>query len=448
MPRVDLAAYFDALERINPVTINGKVTRLVGLVIEGHGPGSHVGSVCEVFPKDEQKKPFTAEVVGFRDNRILLMPLGDIRGVGPGSRIVALGESATVMVGNQMIGRVLDGQGMPMDEGAPLFSNTFYPLYAEPMNPLRRARISEPIGVGVRTINALFTLGKGQRIGIFSGSGVGKSTLMGMIARNTSADVSVICLIGERGREVREFMEKDLGEEGLKRSVVVVATSDQPPLIRMRAAYVATAISEYFRDQGRDVVLMMDSLTRFAMAQREVGLSVGEPPTTKGYTPSVFALLPKLLERAGSNEGAGSITGIYTVLVEADDFNEPISDSARAILDGHILLTRELAAQNHYPSIDVLGSVSRCMHDVVAAEHVRSARRLVSMVATYRRSEDLINIGAYSKGSSPDIDMAIEMIGPTNSFLRQDIQERSEFSDSVSGLLKLYPVPESQERET
>ena len=289
----------------------------------------------------------------------------------------------------------------------------------------------------------MFTLGKGQRIGIFSGSGVGKSTLLGMITRNTSADVSVVCLIGERGREVREFIEKDLGEEGLKRSVVVVATSDQPPLIRMRAAYVATAISEYFRDQGRDVILMMDSLTRFAMAQREVGLSVGEPPTTKGYTPSVFALLPKLLERAGSKENAGSITGIYTVLVEADDFNEPISDSARAILDGHILLTRELAAQNHYPSIDVLGSVSRCMNDVVAPEHVQSARKLVSTVATYRRSEDLINIGAYSKGSNPDIDEAIEMIGPINAFLRQNVQDRSNFADALSELLKLYPVPGS-----
>jgi flagellum-specific ATP synthase len=296
------------------------------------------------------------------------------------------------------------------------------------------------LDVGVRAVNGCLTAAKGQRLGIFAGSGVGKSTLLGMMARNTSADVSVIALIGERGREVREFIEKDLGPEGLKRSVVVAATSDQPPLIRLRGAYIATTIAEYFRDQGKDVILMMDSLTRFAMAQREVGLSVGEPPTTKGYTPSVFALLPKLLERAGSSEKKGSITGFYTVLVESDDFNEPICDAARAILDGHIILSRELAAQNHYPSIDILNSVSRCMGDVTTKEHQALSRRLVSTVAAYRRSEDLINIGAYAKGSNPAIDQAIEMIDRINNYLRQEIDEKVDFEHSVSYLGNLYPA--------
>ncbi len=441
MPRVDLSSYLECVEQVDPITVNGKVTRLVGLIIEGHGPGSHIGSICKVFPKDPRREAFTAEVVGFRDNRVLLMPLGDTQGVGPGSHIVALGESAAIPVCDDLTGRVLDGRGIPMDGGAAIYSDATYPLYAEPINPLARARITEPMDVGIRAINGLLTLGKGQRIGIFAGSGVGKSTLLGMIARNTSADISVIALIGERGREVREFIEKDLGTEGLKRSVVVVATSDQPPLIRMRGAYVATAVAEYFRDRGKHVILMMDSLTRFAMAQREVGLSVGEPPTTRGYTPSVFTLLPKLLERAGSKSDAGSITGIYTVLVEGDDFNEPISDAARAILDGHIMLTRDLAAQNHYPSIDILSSVSRCMSDVVPPEHVESARNLIRTVATYRRSEDLINIGAYAAGSNPQIDQAIRMIDPVNDFLRQGTQERSTMPETVARLQQLYPPP-------
>ena len=380
---------------------------------------------------------FRAEVVGFRDNRILLMPLGDLRGVGPGSLISATGEPAVVKVGSGLLGRVLDGLGMPMDGKGPLNAHDAYPLYAEPLNPLERARIRDPLDVGVKAINGCFTAAKGQRLGVFAGSGVGKSTLLGMMARNTSADVSVIALIGERGREVKEFIEKDLGEDGLKRSVVVAATSDQAPLVRLRGAYMATAIAEYFRDQGKDVILMMDSLTRFAMAQREVGLSVGEPPTTKGYTPSVFTLLPKLLERAGSSEGGGSITGFYTVLVENDDFNEPISDAARAILDGHIMLSRDLAAQNHYPSIDILHSVSRCMGDVVSKEHMDGARRLVSIMATYRRSEDLINIGAYEKGSSHEIDLAIDMIDRINAFLRQNIDEKVDFEQSIQGLAHL-----------
>jgi len=439
MKRLDLSAYHNTVIQVNPVRVYGKVTRVTGLMIEGHGPGSHVGSVCRIHPKDE-RPPFLAEVVGFRDNRVLLMPLGDIRGVGPGSRIVALGESASVGVGRRMVGRVLDGQGMPVDGGPPIYADTRYPLYADPLNPMKRARISEAMDVGIRPLNALLTLGKGQRMGIFAGSGVGKSTLLGMIARYTAADISIIALVGERGREVREFIEKDLGEEGLKRSVVVAATSDQPPLIRLRGAFVATTLAEYFRDQGMDVLLMMDSLTRLAMAQREIGLSVGEPPTTKGYTPSVFALLPKLLERAGSREGGGSITGIYTVLVEGDDFNEPVSDAARAILDGHIMLKRELAAQNHYPSIDLLDSVSRCMRDVVSEEHLSGSRRLIRSVSIFRRSEDLINIGAYVQGTNPQIDSAIDMHEPIRRFLCQGIREKVTLVESVKDLLNLFPA--------
>jgi len=437
---LDLSAYLNVIENVQTIKVAGRVTRLVGLVIEGNGPGMQVGGVCNVFPAGDERAPFKAEVVGFRENRVLMMPLGELRGVGPGSRITAVEGQAVVGVGSNILGRVIDGLGRPIDDKGPLETQAYYPLYAEPINPLKRARISQPLDVGVRCVNSLLTAAKGQRLGIFAGSGVGKSTLLGMMARNTSADVSVIALIGERGRELREFIEKDLGPEGLKRSVVVVATSDQAPLIRLRGAYVATAIAEYFRDQGKDTLLMMDSLTRFAMAQREIGLSVGEPPTTKGYTPSVFTLLPKLLERAGAAEKSGSITGFYTVLVENDDFNEPVSDSARAILDGHIMLTRDLAARNHYPSIDILSSVSRCMNDVVSPEHSASARRLRATVATYRRSEDLINLGAYQRGSNKEIDYAIEMNGPINDFLRQGINESVNFKQSMDQLMKLYPT--------
>ncbi len=438
--QIDLSPYFQAIEKARPITVNGRVSRLVGLVIEAKGPGTGVGSICHIYPERGDQVLCKAEVVGFRDNRVLLMPLGDLRGVGPGSRVCTVGREASVDVGQGLLGRVLDGLGEPIDGKGTLGPTHHYPLYADPMNPMNRARISQPLDVGIRAINSCLTAAKGQRMGIFAGSGVGKSTLLGMMARNTAADISVIALIGERGRELKEFIERDLGEEGLKRSVVVVATSDQPPLIRLRGAYVATAIAEYFRDQGRDVILMMDSLTRFAMAQREIGLSVGEPPTTKGYTPSVFTLLPKLLERAGSRESGGSITGFYTVLVENDDFNEPISDAARAILDGHIMLTRELAAQNHYPSIDILQSVSRCMSDVVSKAHRAGSRKLVATVATYRRSEDLINIGAYQRGSNSEIDRAINMIGNINKFVCQDVEEKATLEQSVQELLKLYPA--------
>jgi len=341
-------------------------------------------------------------------------------------------------VGHNLLGRVIDGLGNPVDDGGPIESEDEYPIYADPINPLKRGRITKPIDLGIRAINGLFSCGSGQRMGIFSGSGVGKSVLLGMIARNTRADVSVIGLVGERGREVREFIENSLGEEGLARSVVVAATSDMHPLIRMRAAYVATAISEYFRDQGMNVLLMVDSLTRFAMAQREVGLSIGEPPTTKGYTPSVFSLMPKLLERAGSIESCGSITGLYTVLVEGDDFNEPIADAARSILDGHITLSRELASKNHYPAIDVLESISRLMIDLVDDKHRKRANDIINIIATYKKAEDLINIGAYVEGSNPEIDNAIKMTGSVNSFLKQDIDEKVGFEESKEQLLALF----------
>ena len=433
---IDLSKYEAMLRRINPIRVNGKVSEIVGLMVEGHGPASSIGDVCGIVPVTGGL-PVEAEVVGFRHGRVLLMPLETIQGLGPGCRILSLGRKASISVGNGLLGRVIDGLGNPIDNKGPIEFADEYPIYAEPINPLDRGRINEPMDLGIRALNALFTCGKGQRMGIFSGSGVGKSLLLGMIARNTKADVNVIGLIGERGREVREFLEKNLGEEGLARSVVVVAASDMHPLVRMRAAYVATTVSEYFRDQGKDVLLMVDSLTRFAMAQREVGLSVGEPPTTKGYTPSVFSLLPRLLERSGIVEGVGSITGLYTVLVEGDDFNEPISDAARSILDGHISLSRNLSNRNHYPAIDVLQSISRVMIDVVEPEHKTKANELSNIVATYHKAEDLINIGAYVNGSNPAIDYAIKMIEKVNSFLRQNIDEKIDFAQSKSQLMEL-----------
>jgi len=427
---IALEHYQQTLKTLNPFSINGRVTRVVGLVIEGEGPGISIGGVCRVSPRGMDRH-FHAEVVGFKENKVLMMPLGDLRGIEPGCEIQVEEETASVGVGETFLGRVVDPYGHPIDERGPLHPEATYPLYAEPINPLHRRRITQPLNVGIRAINGILTVGKGQRMGIFSGSGVGKSTLMGMIARYTGADVSVIGLIGERGREVREFIERDLGEEGLKRSVVVVATSDMPPLVRIRAAYMATVIAEYFRDKGKDVVLMMDSITRFAMAQREIGLSIGEPPTTRGYTPSVFALLPKLLERSGMNRSSGSITAFYTVLVEGDDFNEPISDSVRSILDGHIMLTRTLAERGHYPAIDPLKSVSRVMGDVVDKSHKEMARKIIDILATYRKAEDLINIGAYVAGSNPKIDYAIRMIEAVNAYLAQPVEEGVDSETSI-----------------
>jgi len=434
---VNLSRCLEAAQNTSLVSVGGRVNQVIGMVLESLGPGIPVGSICEVSVF-KGAGTVMAEVVGFKEDRVLLMPLGEMRGVEPGSAIRLVDGQAGVPVAESLLGRIIDGLGNPMDGKGPLKATALYPLYAEPLNPMTRERILEPVDVGVRAINGLLTLGKGQRIGILAGSGVGKSTLLGMIARHTAADISVIALVGERGRELKDFIERDLGPEGLARSVVVVATSDQPPLVRMRGAYLATAIAEFFRDQNRDVILMMDSVTRFAMSSREVGLAIGEPPTSRGYTPSVFAQLPKLLERAGTCAGKGSITGIYTVLVEGDDMNEPIADAIRSIVDGHIILSRDLAGQGHYPAIEVMGSVSRCMGDVASKEQVSAARRFLEVMATYRRSEDLINIGAYAKGSNPKIDRAIAMIERLNDYLKQPVEERVSFGESGRQLAEIF----------
>src|SRR5210317_1843156 len=419
---VNLTKYHTCLESTCRIRATGRVTDVVGLVLEAHGPVSCLGTVCDIYSKQSNNK-ITAEVSGFKNNNVLLMPLEEILGIGPGCRVIARQQKAVVPVGPGMLGRVLDGLGNPNDGKGPIISEGEYPIYATSINPMMRKRIFQPLDIGVRVINGLLTVGCGQRVGVFAGSGVGKSVLLGMIARKTKADVNVIALIGERGREVNEFIDKELGPEGLSRSVIVVATSDRLPLIRMRGAFIATAIAEYFRDQGRNVNLMMDSVTRFAMAQREIGLALGEPPTTKAYTPSVFNLLPKLLERAGTSANRGTITGLYTVLVEGDDSNEPIADALRSILDGHIVLTRDLATQNHYPAIDVLQSISRVMDDIINPEQRRYANQQKETLAIYRKAEDLINIGAYVAGSNPKIDYAIEMFDSITNYLRQTIEE-------------------------
>jgi flagellum-specific ATP synthase len=419
-----------AIETASPIKTCGNVTQVVGLVVEANGPVAQLGCICDIHG-NESEQPVMAEVLGFRESTVLMMPLEDIRSIGPGSRVIARQQKASVAVGPQLLGRIIDGLGNPIDGLGPLNTDQSLPIYATPINPLLRQRIRKPLDMGVRSINGLLSVGCGQRMGIFAGSGVGKSVLMGMIARRSSADVNVIALIGERGRELNDFIEKELGQEGLAKSVVVVATSDHLPLVRVRGAFVATAIAEFFRDQGKHVNLMMDSLTRFAMAQREIGLALGEPPTTKGYTPSVFTLLPKLLERAGTSDHHGTITGLYTVLVEGDDMNEPIADAARSILDGHIVLSRELADQNHYPAIDVLRSISRVMTDIASLQHKHNAGRLKELLATYRKAEDLINIGAYVAGSNPKIDRAIAKIDHVNNYLRQGIQENVDFESSL-----------------
>jgi flagellum-specific ATP synthase len=435
MSPLNMKRYRGTLESVKPVKLHGKVTQVVGLVIEGYCPDTSVGAICEIKPQGGD--PIPAEVVGFRNNKTLLMPLGELRGVGLDSLISVRREKASMGVGPLMLGRVIDGLGNPIDDKGPVRVEEEYPIYAAPVNPMTRPPIRKPLDLGIRSINGLLTCGQGQRVGIMAGSGVGKSTLLGMIARYTEADVNVIALIGERGRELREFIEKDLQEQGLKKSVVVVATSDQPPLVRMRGAYIATTIAEYFQKQGKKVLLMMDSATRFAMAMREVGLAIGEPPTTKGYTPSVFAALPKLLERTG-NFPDGSITGLYTVLVEGDDFNEPISDAMRSILDGHIVLSRSLAARNIYPPIDVLASASRVMADVAPREHLDLVGRFKETMATYRQSEDLINIGAYKTGSNPGIDYAISRYERMVAYLKQAVQDPVSMAEAVQGLKRLF----------
>ncbi len=411
----------------------GKVCEIIGLIIEADGPKSSIGDLCHI---KTSQGVVNAEVVGFRDNKILLMPLSQMDGLKPGDCVTNTKAPMKIKVGKELIGRVLDGLGNPIDNLGEINTGRLYSTQANVINPLKRKLIREPLSLGIRSIDMFTTVGKGQRLGVFAGSGVGKSTTLGMMAKNTKADINVIALIGERGREVREFIESTLGEEGLKRSVVVVATSDQPSLVKIKAGFVATTIAEYFRDEGYDVLFMLDSVTRIAMAQREVGLAVGEPPATRGYTPSVFALMPKLLERAGSND-KGTITGLYTVLVEGDDFNEPISDTVRSILDGHIVLSRDLAHKNHYPAVDILQSVSRVMNDVVDNNHKIAASKIRTLLALYHKNEDLINIGAYVKGSDRNVDKAIALIGDINAFLTQNTNDKIDFNFALNQLNKL-----------
>lgn len=432
---IDIDKYLKLTERTFVKKL-GKVVKLVGLTIESVGPDANLNDVCKIISKEDENRFAMAEVVGFKDKRILLMPFDSIDGIGPGSVVENTGVPLKINVGAQLLGKTLDGLGNPID-GTECDVFTAYPVEAPPPDPLERNIISDVLPLGVKAVDGLITVGKGQRIGIFAGSGVGKSTLLGMFARNTKADINVIALIGERGREVREFIERDLGEEGMKRSIVVVSTSDKPALIRNKAAKTATAIAEYFRDRGKDVLLMMDSLTRFSQAQREIGLASGEPPVTRGYPPSVYSEMPKLLERAG-NSGNGSITGLYTVLVDGDDFNEPITDTARGILDGHIMLSRKLGHKNHYPAIDILQSISRVMSSIATEEHKAAAGKLKSILATYNEAEDLINIGAYKSGSNKNIDYAIEKIDEVNEFLMQGVEEQFSFDEEVSKMIEIF----------
>ncbi len=428
MNTLKLDIYRDKLQRATLFGYIGKVTRVVGLIMEVKGIYASIGDICSIEITGRTSQ-LPAEVVGFKDDSSMLMALGDLKGISPGCRVFALGKTFKIAVGEELLGKVVNGLGECLGSEIPTLSRGSYSVQNEPPDPMRRKAITDVLQTGVRSIDALLTCGIGQRMGIFAGSGVGKSTLLGMIARNSSADVNVIGLIGERGREVKEFIENDLGPEGLARSVVVAATSDQPALIRVKAALVATSIAEYFRDNGKNVLLMMDSITRFAMAQREIGLAVGEPPTTKGYTPSVFAVLPKLLERAGNLE-CGSITGLYTILVEGDDMNEPIADAARGILDGHIVLSRKIATRNHFPAIDVLESISRLMPSIVSSEQYKMASVLRNYMAVYQKNEDMINIGAYASGANHEIDAAIEINPAIIKFLKQDVNE-------------VYSVPET-----
>jgi len=431
---IDLTKYKDLIDS-NFIKEYGRVVKMVGLTLEASGLTANLGDICYISGDNPDDRKI-AEVIGFRENRLLLMPYDEMTGVGIGSLVENTGNSFKVPVGEELLGKTLDGLGNPID-GTTLRYTNHYPSEAPPPDPLKRKLIDEVLPLGVKAVDGLLTVGKGQRIGIFAGSGVGKSTLLGMFARNTKADINVIALIGERGREVREFIERDLGEEGMKRSVLVVSTSDRPALIRKKAANTATAIAEYFRDQGKDVLFMMDSLTRFSMAQREIGLASGEPPVSRGYPPSVYAEMPKLLERAGNSE-IGSITGLYTVLVDGDDFNEPITDTARSILDGHVMLSRKLVQKNHYPAIDVLQSISRVMSSIVSDEHKAAAGRLKNVLATYQDAEDLINIGAYKSGSNEEIDYAITKIKEVNSFLTQDIEKKYDFEEELDLLMGIF----------
>ena len=432
-----LTALEGRLSQMELIRINGRVVQVVGLVIESQGPDIQIGDLCEVRSRNRDTI-LRAEVVGFKTDRVLLMPLGELSDIGPGCDVLSMGRPLGVNVSNALLGRVLDGLGNPLDSLGPVPAIDYYPLISSPPHPLRRQMVEKPLAVGVKVIDGLLTLGQGQRVGIFAGSGVGKSVLLGMMARNTEADVNVIALVGERGREVKEFLERDLGESGLARSVVVVATSDQPPLVRLKAALTATAIAEYFRDLGKNVLMMMDSITRVAMAQRDVGLAIGEPPATRGYTPSVFAFLPRLLERSGAGE-IGSITAIYSVLVEGDDMNEPVADTVSGILDGHFVLSRDLAAKYHYPSVDVQRSISRVMPTVVSEAQYEAAGRVRELLSIFEGAQDLINIGAYKAGSNAKVDWALGHIESVDVFLKQGMMENVGFDDTVSQLLKLAP---------
>ncbi len=427
--------YSDIIKKTKTIKEVGKITEIIGLTIESDGPKSSIGDLCYIY-NDYNDSPTMAEVVGFKKDKILLMPLASPDGIRPGAHVVNSGSAMKIGVGNQLIGRVLDGLGRPIDTLGDIRFSEYRSTRADAINPLKRKRISEPLSLGIKSVDGFATVGKGQRMGIFAGSGVGKSTTLGMMTKNTSADLNVIALIGERGREVKEFIEEILGTEGMKRSIVIAATSEQPSLVKIKAAFVATTIAEYFRDKGMDVLFMLDSVTRIAMAQREVGLAIGEPPATRGYTPSVFAMMPKLMERAGTTE-KGTITGLYTVLVEGDDFNEPISDTARSILDGHIVLSRALAHKNHYPAIDVLQSLSRVMGDVTADEHRKAAGAVRNLLAVHAKNEDLINIGAYVNGSDPVCDKAIALMDNINGFLKQSTKEKIEYDSTVNSIIEL-----------
>src|SRR3990167_920401 len=437
-PVIDFQKYCSQVSNLSLYRVKGKVKELTGLVVRAVVPNVRVGELCFI-ESIYRKQPIKAEVVGFKDNDVLLMPLGELEGIGPGNDVISTGNCLMVPVGFNLLGRILDGFGDPLDvdKKGPLQCEGTYPVHASPPDALKRRRILQPISVGIRSMDSLLTVGEGQRIGLFAAAGVGKSTLMGMIARNTEADINVICLVGERGREVRDFLEQDLGEEGIKRSVIVVSTSDQPSLVRAKAAYVATAIAEYFRDQGKKVILMMDSITRFARALREIGLAVGEPPARQGFTPSVFSTLPKLLERSG-NSDKGSITAFYTVLVEGDDMNEPVADEVRSILDGHIILSRDLATRGQYPAVDVSKSISRVMDSIIDDEHRSSAQKLREVVANYEKERDLILIGAYEAGSDPKVDYAIEKIEEVNNFLKQGVEDKIDLEESVASLKEIF----------
>ena len=435
MTSIDLGPYISNVHRSDPLKVYGRIVEITGLTIKATGLDVSIGEACKIY--SDNLAPVDAEVVGFKEGKVILMATGEVSGIRHGSMVSPLGKNISIKVGDGLVGRVIDAGGNPIDGRGPILG-TEYSLFASSPNPLRRQRITEPLDIGIRAINGLLTCGKGQRVGIMAGSGVGKSVLLSMIAKYSEAPVNVIALIGERSREVREFVEQNLGTEGLKKSVVVVSTSEQAPLAKVRGAFAATAIAEYFRNCGKDVLLLMDSLTRVAMAQREIGLAIGEPPTTRGYTPSVFALLPKLLERVGTSEDAGSITGLYTVLVEGDDMLEPVADMSRSVLDGHIVLSRELAMENHYPSIDVLQSVSRVMPHVIEKKHREHSGKFIEVMSTYKRFEDMINLGAYKQGSNAKVDYAISIIDKLKAYLRQDMHDLIDYADALQGLYMTF----------